>query len=395
MSMYLKQQRMKVGSRIESASAFSELSLEQDEELQEALLLATNIFNTPGAALCFLDGDQLEIKLSTGLCKQHYSRLINIYNAVSTPEEILIVEDTTNDDRFATLPHMEDTETPRFYAASPLITRQGVCIGTLCVLDYVPHQQDAQHALSLKILAKHVISIMEAKLNLARLDGSFAELERARETAISNEIKLRALFESLTDVYVFLGMSGEILDFNQAAYKYILKFKGKTMIKGGFTADYLNEVDNAAFMTNFRSALRGERISQEMLSYGPLSERVWWDSIFEPVRNTKGEMMGVSYIARNINKRKMDSVRILNQNKILKDIANIHAHEYRAPVCAIMGIMNLIEADDYAATKEYLLMLQKAVKELDAKTHAVIKLVSDLNMVSMPASNNRQLPIVR
>ncbi|GGC74004.1 hypothetical protein GCM10011387_29510 [Pedobacter quisquiliarum] len=386
MSMNLKQQRMKVGSRIESASAFSELSLEQDEELQEALLLATSIFSTPGAALCFLDGDQLEIKLSTGLCKQHYSRLINIYNAVSTPEEILIVEDTSKDDRFATLLRMEDGQTPRFYAASPLITKQGVCIGTLCVLDYVPHQQDAQHALSLKILAKHLISIMEAKLNLARLDGSFAELERARETAISNEIKLRALFESLTDVYVFLGMSGEILDFNQAAYKYILKAKGKTMVRGGCTADYLNEVDNAAFMANFRSALRGERISQEMLSYGELSERVWWDSIFEPVRNTKGEMMGVSYIARNINKRKTDSVRILKQNKILKDIAYIHAHEYRAPVCAIMGIMSLIEADDYVATKEYLLMLQKAVKELDAKTHTVINLVSDLNMVSTPAA---------
>lgn len=386
---------MKVGSVIESGGAFSELSLEQDEELQEAVLLATSIFNTPVAALCFLNGDQLELKLSTGICRQQFSKLISTYNAVSTPQEILIIEDTFKDGRFTSRSQMEDVQTPRFYAASPLITRQGVCIGTLCVLDYVPHSQDAQHALSLKILAKHVISIMEAKLNLARLDRSFAELERARETAISNEIKLRALFESLTDVYVFLGMSGEILDFNQAAYKYILKFKGKTMIKGGFTADYLNEVDNAAFMTNFRSALRGERISQEMLSYGPLSERVWWDSIFEPVRNTKGEMMGVSYIARNINKRKMDSVRILNQNKILKDIANIHAHEYRAPVCAIMGIMNLIEADDYAATKEYLLMLQKAVKELDAKTHAVIKLVSDLNMVSMPASNNRQLPIVR
>jgi len=386
---------MKVGSVIESGGAFSEVSLEQDEELQEAVLLATSIFNTPVAALCFLNGDQLELKLSTGICRQQFSKLISTYNAVSTPQEILIIEDTFKDGRFTSRSQMEDVQTPRFYAASPLITRQGVCIGTLCVLDYVPHSQDAQHALSLKILAKHVISIMEAKLNLARLDRSFAELERARETAISNEIKLRALFESLTDVYVFLGMSGEILDFNQAAYKYILKAKGKTMVRGGCTADYLNEVDNAAFMANFRSALRGERISQEMLSYGELSERVWWDSIFEPVRNTKGEMMGVSYIARNINKRKMDSVRILNQNKILKDIANIHAHEYRAPVCAIMGIMNLIEADDYAATKEYLLMLQKAVKELDAKTHAVIKLVSDLNMVSMPASNNRQLPIVR
>jgi signal transduction histidine kinase len=163
------------------------------------------------------------------------------------------------------------------------------------------------------------------------------------------------------------------------------------MVKGGYTGDYLNEVDNAAFMANFRSALTGERISQEMLSYAELSERVWWDSIFEPVRNKNGEMMGVSYIARNINKRKMDSVRIIKQNKILKEIANIHAHEYRGPVCAILGIMSLIEADDYAATKEYLLMLQKAVRALDDKTRSVISLVSDLNMVSKPAPSSTNL----
>lgn len=377
---------MKVGSRTEAVRAFSALGLEQDNELQEAVLLAKSIFNTPAAAICFFDADELQVKLRAGLSEQHSQLLISYHTNNTTRDEILIVEDTLADERFAGLTEMQNGQSARFYAAAPLTTSEGLWIGTLCVLDDVPHHQDRQHAVSLKILAKHIISIMEAKLNHARLDRSFTELERARETAISNEIKLRALFESLTDVYVFLGMSGEVLDFNQAAYNYILKFKGKIMVKGGCTADYLNAVDNAAFMANFRSALSGERISQEMLSYGPISERVWWDSIFEPVRNTKGEMMGVSYIARNINKRKMDSEKILKQNKILKNIAHIHAHEYRAPVCAILGIMNLIEADDYAATKEYLLMLKKAVKELDDKTQSVISLVSDLKMVSTAAS---------
>jgi signal transduction histidine kinase len=135
-------------------------------------------------------------------------------------------------------------------------------------------------------------------------------------------------------------------------------------------------------MASFNSALNGNRVNQEMLSYAVIAERVWWDSIFEPVRNKNGEMMGVSYIARNINKRKTDSEKILKQNKILKKIAQIHAHEFRGPVCAIMGIMDLIESDDYVASKEYLLMLQKAVKTLDDKTHTVINLISDLNTVS-------------
>ena len=70
-----------------------------------------------------------------------------------------------------------------------------------------------------------------------------------------------------------------------------------------------------------------------------------------------------------------------DQIKILKNIAHIHAHDYRAPVCAILGIMNLIEGEGYIAPKYYFLMLQKAAKELYEKTRSVISLISDLSMV--------------
>jgi PAS domain S-box-containing protein len=367
---------------IAAVSDFCQLRLGEDKELQEAVLLATRIFNTPIAALSLCDNDKLSVELSVGLSSESFPSVISFCNQAKSQKDIFIIEDLKKTAHFFQLDDIQNGNPARFLALAPLITNQGLYLGSLCVMDDVPHPAGKQDELSLSILAKHVISIMEAKLNLSKLDRSFYELERARETAISNEIKLRALFESLTDVYVFLGMSGEILDFNQAAYDYILKFKGKEMVRGGYTAHYLNEVDNAAFMANFKSALHGERISQEMLSFAEVAERVWWDSIFEPVRNKKGEMMGVSYIARNINKRKLDSEKILKQNTILKKIAHIHAHEYRGPVCAILGIMDLIESDEYLTSKEYLLMLQKAVKKLDEKTHTVISLISDLNKVS-------------
>ena len=368
--------------RLAAVREFGRLHLEDNEELQQALLIAKSIFNAPIAALTLLEEDELSIKLNIGLSNATFSKVISFCNYTSSQDRIFVVEDTQAHADFAQLSNMANGETIRFYAGAPLFTKEGFCIGTLCVLDHVPHSRLVKDELSLSILAKHVISIMEAKLNMSRLDRSFAELEQARAIAISNEIKLRALFESLTDVYVFLGMSGEILDFNQAAYDYILKFKGKKMVKGCYTADYLNEVDNAAFMANFTSALNGERVSQEMLSNPEVAERVWWDSIFEPVHNKDGQMMGVSYIARNINKRKMDSEKILEQNKILKKIAHIHAHEYRAPVCAILGIMNLIEAEGYVASKDYLFMLHQATRKLDKKTQTVISLVSDLSLVS-------------
>lgn len=367
---------------IAAVKKICQLRLAEDEELQEAVLLATKIFNTPIASLCLCDKNELSMELSVGMTSESFPGVISFCQFAMTKKDIIIIEDTAENEHFSPLAHLGNENPVRFLAVAPLFTKQGLFLGSLCVMDYVPRQKCKQNELSFSILAKHVVSIMEAKLNLSKLDRSFYELERARETAISNEIKLRALFESLTDVYVFLGMSGEILDFNQAAYDYILKFKGKKMVIGGYTAHYLNEVDNDAFMANFHSALNGERISQEMLSYPEVAERVWWDSIFEPVRNKNGEMMGVSYIARNINKRKTDTERILKQNKILKNIAHIHSHEYRGPVCAILGIMDLIESDEYITSKEYLLMLQKAVKKLDEKTHTVISLISDLNKVT-------------
>lgn len=382
MYTYLKLRPMNELLRIEAVKDFVDLDLKGNHELQEAVQLATKIFKTPIAAISLLDEDTLLVKVAIGLTTVTHPRALSFCNYTIKQQQLFIISDTEKDERLYDLPEPLCETALRFYAGVPLITSAGLCIGTLCVMDYVPKTTQGTDELTFSILAKHVISIMEAKLNLSKLDRSFAELKKEREKAISNEIKLRALFESLTDVYVFLGMSGEILDFNQAAYSHILKDTGKKMTRGSYTSDFLNEVDNAAFMYNFQYALKGKRKHQEMQTYAEMSKRIWWDSIFEPVRDANGEMMGVSYIARDINKRKLDSEKILEQNRILKRIAHIHSHEYRGPVCAILGIMDLIEGDEFVASREYLLMLQKAVKKLDDKTHTVVNLISELKLVS-------------
>lgn len=368
--------------RSETVRDYINLDLTGNIELQEAVQLAATIFKTPIAAISLLDEDTLLVKVATGLTEPTYPRATSFCNHTIERQKFYAIADTESNYEFMDPADFCLKTGIRFYAGSPLITSGGLCIGTLCVMDYGRKMVKAPNELTLNILAKHVISIMETKLNLSKLDRSFAELTKEREKAIRNELKLRALFESLTDVYVFLGMSGEILDFNQAAYNHILLTTGKKMIRGSFTSNFLNEVDNAAFMYNFHSALKGKRKHQEMQTFAELSKRIWWDSIFEPVRDSHGKMMGVSYIARDINKRKLDSEKILEQNRILKRIAHIHSHEYRGPVCAILGIMDLIEGDEFVASREYLLLLQKAVKRLDDKTHTVINLISELRLVS-------------
>lgn len=61
------------------------------------------------------------------------------------------------------------------------------------------------------------------------------------------------------------------------------------------------------------------------------------------------------------------------QNSVLMDIAFIQSHEFRGPLCTIMGLMNIIKEDNYQQPYEYLQMMDEAVKKLDEKIQIVVK----------------------
>jgi K+-sensing histidine kinase KdpD len=64
---------------------------------------------------------------------------------------------------------------------------------------------------------------------------------------------------------------------------------------------------------------------------------------------------------------------IENQNKILMNIAKVHSHDFRGPVASLLGLMHIISEDNYNASKEYLLLMENAIKELDEKIHLIVE----------------------
>lgn len=87
--------------------------------------------------------------------------------------------------------------------------------------------------------------------------------------------------------------------------------------------------------------------------------------------NKDGEIIGVSYNSVNITKRKEQELKIIAQNESLKQIAYLQSHELRKPVASIMGLMNIFKSDDYTTTREDLLMMGRAVDELDDKIRVI------------------------
>jgi PAS domain S-box-containing protein len=362
--------------RVEVVKQFQQLDLEIDQELQQIVSQAALICDVPLSSITLIDEDTQYLKVKVGLAIDQTERKLSFCTHAIKSDQIMIVNDMAQDARFIDHPFVTGEPKLRFYAGAPLVTTDGFALGTLCVLDFKPQVLNEQQKLILTVLSKHVVSIMELKLSISKLDLNFLELQKEREYRIKNEIKLRSMFESFSDAYYLWGKNGEIIDFNRAAYKVIKDKYGKELAYGDLITDFFNPYTNQ-FIIDYNEALKGKRIQNERLADYGRKGIIWWECIFEPVYNVENIIIGVSYVTRDITERKLSLERISEQNNLLSEIAAIQSHDYRAPVATIMGLMNLIVDDGYVASKDYLMMLHVAVNQLDEKIREVVDLVSD------------------
>ena len=92
-------------------------------------------------------------------------------HAILQPADIFVVPDALADPRFATNPLVQDEPRMRFYAGAPLVSPEGMPLGTLCVFDRVPRALSAEQTRALGALAREVVIHLELRRVLATLDG--------------------------------------------------------------------------------------------------------------------------------------------------------------------------------------------------------------------------------
>jgi GAF domain-containing protein len=209
--------------RQQIASQFKSLSLDNDKELKYTIAFAAKVCKTPVSLITILDEDTQWLKVRKGLDVEQTPLDLSFCKYAIKHKGLLTVNDTLLDSRFSDHPNVISNLKVRFYAGAPLVTREGLIIGTLCVLDYKPHKLDAEQKAMLKLLSKHAISVMEQKRSVDSIEKIFNELNKEREAKVAAEIKLRAMFESLNDQYFLIGKHGELIDFNRAAYDAVLQ----------------------------------------------------------------------------------------------------------------------------------------------------------------------------
>jgi len=197
--------------------------------------LAAQICQCPVAYISFMDDDRLWLKAKYGLPPDFNQcpREISFCATTVCGTELVVAPDLGQDSRFSGIPFVTGEPYFKFYCGMPLITGEGYALGTLCVMDFEPHQLTFEQAESLRRLARQVMSQLELRRRLIEFDRANRELEQARldiaaEKKHTEELLINILPVSIADE---LKKNGRVQP-NYVASATILfaDFKGFTLL---------------------------------------------------------------------------------------------------------------------------------------------------------------------
>jgi len=138
--------------------------------LDRLTALAGYTFDAPVAFVSILGDVQQRFLSRIGLPMAQTDIRASICAHAVTSDGVLVVPDLRQAPRFRDNPLVTHSPRLRFYAGAPLVARNGVAIGALCVMDTRPRTFDAGDQDQLTTLAELVIAQLELRAMSGRLD---------------------------------------------------------------------------------------------------------------------------------------------------------------------------------------------------------------------------------
>ena len=121
--------------RLEALIRYNVLDTPAEREYDDITLLAAFITKSPTALLSFVDKERQWFKSKVGFDLEETPRDIAFCAHAIHESDIFIVNDATKDERFFDNPLVTSGKKVKFYAGAPLITSDGLPLGSLCVMD--------------------------------------------------------------------------------------------------------------------------------------------------------------------------------------------------------------------------------------------------------------------
>ena len=200
--------------RLQELYEYAILDTQPEIEFDALTSIASQICSAPVALINLVDEERVWCKSKVGLEATQMPRYQFFCNETIKQNDLLLIEDTEKDVRFSSLPIVTNKPKFRFYAGAPLISPQGFVVGTLCILDMKPRTLTEKQRYALIELSHLVVSQLELRRNVRKLETALAEKERVKELVSESENKLLTIINTVTEGITLCDESGFFEVFN-------------------------------------------------------------------------------------------------------------------------------------------------------------------------------------
>lgn len=169
--------------RVQQVQAFLDvLDPPLGETFEQVTGLASDVCQAEAAALSFVTSDHLRFEAAVGPDLPDTPREEGFCAyALMEPDEVMVVEDAEEDERFKDAPIVQEDPGVRFYAGAPLLTSSGHVLGTICVLDPTPRGLDDKQKRMMKRLRRIAVNKLELRRRTHELESARTDLEETAE----------------------------------------------------------------------------------------------------------------------------------------------------------------------------------------------------------------------
>lgn len=140
--------------RLNALQSLSILDTPAEERFDRLTRLAKRLFDVPIALVSLVDENRQWFKSRVGLDAQETPREVSFCGHAIHDDDIFMVNDTHEDDRFADNPLVTGHPDIRFYGGCPLRDTNGNRLGTLCIIDTQPRYFEEDDLDALRDLAE-------------------------------------------------------------------------------------------------------------------------------------------------------------------------------------------------------------------------------------------------
>lgn len=197
-------------ARIEALHSYKILDTLPEQAYDDIVKLASQICDTPIALVSLVDQNRQWFKSKVGLNAAETHRDLSFCAHAILQRDLFVVPDATHDARFADNDLVTSGPKIRFYAGVPLVTPEGMPLGTLCTIDKVPRHLTDDQEEALEALSRQVVTQLELR---RQYDLQSQILEELRNTQTKLE-EYREQLESSNKVLTALSVTDELTGVN-------------------------------------------------------------------------------------------------------------------------------------------------------------------------------------